>query len=407
MDVIRLSCTCGHSLKFAAANAGKKAKCPKCKTVLTIPAAEKAAEKVNGPAAAAAEDEGDGAYGVVVDHDLEARRQRLEEEEQLRQKELRKKKAPKVQKKFKSLPEAEAWEKVQFGLLFVFFGTCLWALTHLLQGMWVGLGTAENNDYSRLVTELIERSQQARVDHGDPPIPEDGRFWEFSQFHMLVAMAGGRGFVSFAKFCLVVNLFLYPIQAILWAVGFILCFPVPRHHGTLGLLITFLVLGFFNFLFFFFFRLLPTTGLYRYYLVPYVIPEVLITEYNMDRLYPFFLLWSPSPFWESLLSIFLQFIYYLQPIIAVMFLWACATALKDIRVEENSNGVVVTGLGQYFLWLSLLMISLCGTSPVLVWVLRILYIMWYAFQMMFIIRFALLTWRVREMLEARINPESQ
>jgi hypothetical protein len=271
--------------------------------------------------------------------------------------------------------------------------------------MWVGLGTVEFTDYSRLVNELIERQMAVRMAGDEPDIPEDGRFWEFSQFHMLVAMAGGRGFVGFAKFCLVVNLILYPIQAILWVVGFILCFPVPRHHGTLGLLITFLVLGGFNFLFFLFFRLLPTTGLYRYYLIPYFIPEVMIAEYNMDRLYPFFMLWSPTPFWESLLAIFLQFIFILQPIIGVVFIWCCATTLKNIRIEENADGIAVTGFGQYFLWLSMLMIALCGTSPVLVWVLRILYVMWYSFLMMFIIRFALLAWRFREYLETRLNPE--
>jgi hypothetical protein len=243
-----------------------------------------------------------------------------------------------------------------------------------------------------------------RVDRGDPPIPDDGRFWEFSTYHLLVAMAAGRGFAGFAKFCLIVNLILYPIQVLLWLLGCILCLPVPRHHGTLGLLITFMVLAGFNLLFYFFFRLLPTTGLYRYYLIPYFIPEVMFTEYNMDRVYPFFMLWSPSPFWESILAIFLQFIYFLQPIIGVIFLWCCATTLKATRVEDNANGVAMTGFSQYFLWLAFVMIALCGTTPVLVWVLRVLYVMWYSALMMFIVRYALLTWRCRDLLESRLNP---
>jgi hypothetical protein len=387
-------------MKFAADKAGKKAKCPKCKTILTIPAAEQA----NGPVAATPSDDDDAGYGVIVDHELEERRRQEEEAERKRLKELRKKKAPKVQKKFKSLPDAEAWEKVQFGLLFIFLGTCVWALTHMLQGMWIGLGSVEFTDHSRLVTELIERQMAARVDRGDPPIPEDGRFWEFSTYHLLVAMAAGRGFVGFAKFCLIVNLILYPIQQILWIVGFLLCLPVPRHHGTMGLLITTVVLGGFNLIFFFFFRLLPTTGLYRYYLIPYFIPEVMFTEYNMDRVYPFFMLWSPSPFWESILAIFLQFVNTLQPVIGVIFLWCCATSLKATRVEDNANGVAQTGFSQYFLWLAFLMIALCGTTPVLVWVLRILYVMWYSALLMFIVRYALLTWRCRDLLESRLNP---
>ena len=39
------------------------------------------------------------------------------------------------------------------------------------------------------------------------------------------------------------------------------------------------------------------------------------------------------------------------------------------------------------------MIAICGTTPVLVTTLRVLYIAWYGFLMMFIVRFALLTWR--------------
>ena len=408
MQTIPVSCTsCGHAMKFAPDKAGRKAKCPKCQNILTIPKTDQA----NGPAAAPGaapapvEDEGDGMYEVVHDKDLEERRQRLEEEDRLRQKELKKKKAPKLKKKFKSLPEAELWEKVHFGMLFLFLGTCVWAFTHLLQGMWVGLGSVEFADHARMTTELIERQMDARAERGEPRIADDGRFWEFSQYHYLVALAAGRGFVTFAKFCLIVNLILYPIQAILWFVGFILCIPVPRHHGTLGLLIAIMALGGVNFLFFLFFRVLPTTGLYRYYLIPYFLPEILFTEYNMERVYPIFMLWSASPFWESLLSIFLQFVWYLQPILMAVFVWNCARVLKADRLEEQAGGVAANGFAQLFLWLALLMISVCGTTPVLVAVLRVLYVLWYSALMMFIVRSALLVWSCRDALDARLNPE--
>ena len=181
----------------------------------------------------------------------------------------------------------------------------------------------------------------------DPLIPERGEFWHFSQYHLLVAMAAGRGFAIFAKICLGINLVLYPIQALLWLVGGILCLPVPKHHGTLGQLVTMMVLGGFNLLAYLFFRLLPTTGLYQYFLIPYFIPEVMFTEYNMECVYPFFMLWSPSPFWESLLSVFLMFMYYLQPIMGAIFVWSCGTILKDKRLEEQASGVTTTGFGQY------------------------------------------------------------
>jgi hypothetical protein len=384
-------------MKFAADKAGKKAKCPKCATLLTVPE-----PSANGPAPTGQEPEE--AYGVVVDNELAERRRQLEEEDRKRQKELKKKKAPKLKKKYKSLPDEDLWEKVHFGLLFIFLGTCVWAFSHLLTGMWVSLGTVEHRDFARMTTTQIEDSMHRRQERGEAPIPEDGRFWEFSQYHFLVAIAAGRGFASFAKLCLAVNLILYPIQQILWFIGCLLCLPVPRHHGTLGLLITMMVLGGINGLVYLFFRLLPTVGAYQWFLIPYIIPEVMFTEYNMERVYPFFMLWSPSPFWESILAIFLQFINYLQPIIGVIFLWCCATSLKAQRVEENAEGVCVTGWGQYYIWLSFLMIALCGTTPVLVDVLRVLYILWYGFLMMFIVRYALLTWRCRDLLYSRLYP---
>lgn len=408
MDVISLKCACGHAMKFAAEKAGKKAKCPKCAAIVTI------AKPDEVPASGAAgglpsPDDEEGSYGLVVDHDLEERRRRIEEEDRLRAKEAKKKKAPKLQKKFKSLPDAEQWQKVHFGLLFLFLGSCVWAFTLVLQGMWVALGTVEFTDYARLTTNRIA-AQTHEFPNAVPPrppdvLPERGGFWDFSQFHFLVAMAAGRGFVSFAKFCIIVNLVLYPLQTILWFVGYILCLPVPRHHGTFGMLILLMILSGVNFLVFLFFRVLPVTGLYSYFVIPYFIPELMFTEYNMSRVYPFFMLWSPSPFWETLLALFLQLLSYLEPIIGATFCWSCVTTLKAPRVESNAHGVTINGFCQYYIYVCYVSIALCGTTPVLVAVLRVLYLLWFSALMMFIVRYALLVWRCRELLASRLHPE--
>jgi hypothetical protein len=403
MEAIRVTCACGHAMKFAADKVGRKAKCPKCTAIIVV----RKPDEANGAAsAAAAEDEGEGAYGVIVDQELVERQREIEEAELLRQKEAKKKKAPKILKKFKSLPDSELWEKVQFGLLFLFLGGCVWAFIHALLGMWVALGSVEFADYARLVTQEIEHDGDRRQqrDPPEPRIPADGRFWEFSQFHHLVALAAGRGFAPFAKFCIIVGLILFPIQSILWMVGYILCLPVPKHHGARGQLILLMVLNVVNFLFFIFFKLLPITGLYRWYLIPYLLPEVMFTDYNMERVYPYFMLWSLSPFWESLLAMFLQFVQYLEPVIGAIFIWTCATTLKDPRAEKNADGVAANGLSQYAIWLLYLLIALCGTTPVLISVLRVLYVVWYVALMMFITRYTLLMWRGRDLIESRLNP---
>ena len=43
---IEFMCDCGQRLKVADANAGKRAKCPKCKSELRVPAAGEANGKV-------------------------------------------------------------------------------------------------------------------------------------------------------------------------------------------------------------------------------------------------------------------------------------------------------------------------------------------------------------------------
>ena len=179
---------------------------------------------------------------------------------------------------------------------------------------------------------------------------------------------------------------------------------MPNHHGARGQLIFLMVLNVLNFLFFIFFKLLPITGLYRWYLIPYLLPEVMYTEYNMERAVPYFMLWSLSPFWESLLAMFLQFVQYLEPVMGAVFIWSCASTLKAKPVEEKGNGVAANGLSQYSIWLLYLLIALCGTTPVLVSVLRVLYILWYCALMMFIFRYSLLMWRGRDLIESRLNP---
>jgi hypothetical protein len=74
-------------------------------------------------------------------------------------------------------------------------------------------------------------------------------------------------------------------------------------------------------------------------------------------------------------------------------------------VEANAEGVTQTGFNQYFLWFCLLMFGLCGTTPVLIWVLRVFLWLWYGALLMFITRSALLLWRFRELLDTRLNPE--
>lgn len=82
-----ISIVCSHcekNLKVADAAAGKKLRCPACKGVITVPAAEEEFETPEKEEAAPDEDDGDGGYGLDEKRD--------EEDEELKRKQKRKQK---------------------------------------------------------------------------------------------------------------------------------------------------------------------------------------------------------------------------------------------------------------------------------------------------------------------------
>ncbi len=397
MDEIKVSCTsCKHTMRFSQDKAGRKTKCPKCGSVVVIEAAE-----ANGVAAAPPKPEEDdlGAYGaadIITDED----KARKEEEGKKKKKKKKEKKSAKIQKKVRAIPDAEDWDKVRSGLMFVFIGTCLWAGAHLLQGIYVALGMVDYTELTRgIVEELNARQGQ--------PLPAEPGFWDIDQLGMLLRMIAGNQFLGLAKGCLILGAILRLCQPIVSAVGYIICLPVPNRFGTIAQLTTLLSLGGWNTLAVLGLMVLPAVGAYQYYLVPLLTPEVVLTEYNIERSLPLNVLWMSYPFFESLLNIVVQFLYYLEPVVGAVFLWSVGLAIKEPKVEESAQTLVNMGLGTFFLLVAFHMLSVTGTTPVLVLVLRVLYCLWYAFLLLFILSYASLLLKTRDLLYAKIHPENE
>src|SRR5262249_20020311 len=144
MAAIAVRCkVCKHGMKFSAEKAGKRAKCPKCDTIVLIQAeeeapqvkagAEEAAAAVAAPAGTAAtpdEDDAEGAYEVKLDPELEMLKKKREEEERAKARERRKRQSlPKVARKLKAIPDKDIWDKVRWGMLFTLLGTFIWLFT--------------------------------------------------------------------------------------------------------------------------------------------------------------------------------------------------------------------------------------------------------------------------------------
>lgn len=348
-------------------------------------------------------DEGDAAYGVFTDPELEERRKKLAEEEEAAKKQKKKKNKqdlPDVTRKIKAIADADSWAMVRLGMLAVFAGVWVWLACHLLQGGYVLLGSVEFPEYA----SLIGRNLEAR---GDEELPPVGRGWDVDELQIYLGMVTGRDFLTFAHVCLTIASLLYFVQAILWALGYACCLPVPRRFGMFGIVLVLLGLAIFNMLMMLIFKLLPVTGVHGYVLVPYVVPEIVLTEYNMERMVPIHILWSGSPFWENVLNLVLKFLFYLEPTMLSIFVWYAGTAIKDETVEQGGMGRVQMSLGTFFILVAFHLLSLAGASPPLVYLLRVLYALWYFFLIIYMLQLAMLLLKFRAVLEDKIHPKNE
>jgi hypothetical protein len=347
------------------------------------------------------EEEEVGEYGVWIDPEIEAlAKQRAAEEEAKAKAKKERKKLPKVARKIKAIPDAEAWEKVRLGMLFVFAGVWIWLFCHLLQGSYILLGSVELPEFANLIAVNLE----VRGDEGFPPL---GHGWDIDELGVYLGMIAGRSFLGFASGCLVISSLFYFVQAALWVIGYFFCLPVPRRFGMFGQILAVLGLAAFNMLVMFIFKLLPVVGVHGYIMIPFVVPEIALTEYNMERMVPIHILWSGAPFWENLATLIFRSTSYFEPALFSVFIWSAGVAVKDKTLEEGGQGRTQMALGTLFVLICYHLLSLCGASPVLVMVLRAIYVVWYFFTIIFMLQYAMLLMKARAVLYDKINPKNE
>jgi hypothetical protein len=412
-------------MKFSADKAGKKAKCPKCGAIVAIQAEPPSVPK---PAPAAADDPdhislapmpdnvekpeeaaqktndmfddgGPAMYEAKVDEELLARQKALAEAEEAKKTQKKvKKKLPKVGRKMKALPDAEEWKKVRVGLFLVSIACWIWLAQHLLLGSYIMIGSTEFTEYANLVAKNLA------VRGGEKEFPERGKFWEIDELGIYLEMIAGRDYVGYAQFAMTVATLLYFLQAVLWAAGYGFYTPVPRRFGMFGQVITLIVLAVINILLILIFKLLPVLGIHGYILIPYVVPEITLTAYNVERIVPIHVLWSAEPFWENLLALFIRGVQYLEPTIGCIFIWSVGVTIKVREIEKSGRALTYMSLGVLFALLCFHVLSLAGGSGVLVNVLRVTYTIWYGGLLLFILSYARLLLKTRSVLNEKINP---
>src|SRR5262249_49138315 len=98
-----------------------------------------------------------------------------------------------------------------------------------------------------------------------------------------------------------------------------------------------------------------------------------MVEMNADRIesiYTFWLHWPPLElFWALIMLLVL----YMEPAMIGVFLRGVAKGLKSDVLEEKAMTIMKLGFSQMFIQMAYMILALCGTSEVLLTVLRFVY----------------------------------
>jgi hypothetical protein len=239
----------------------------------------------------------------------------------------------------------------------------------------------------------------------EPAMPGVGEAWNMDWLGIYLGMIAGENFLGYARIALVLATVLYVIHAILWGIGYGFCFPVPRRYGMFGHVLLLLGLAAFNLLVMLIFKVLPVLGVHNYVMIPLVTPEIVLTEYNMERMVPINILWSGAPFWENTGCLIFKFLFYLEPTLLSIFVWSAGIAIKDEKIEQLGQGRVQMSLGTFFMLVVFHLLSLSGSSPVLVNVLRVIYTAWYFFLVIYMLQYTMMLLKLRAVLYDKIHPK--
>lgn len=298
----------------------------------------------------------------------------------------------------RSIGDLEQWGTVNFAMTMVTAGVCFWGLAQALYGLYLFLGLVQGPEYARPVAEFL-------LQQVDEPL-EVGAHEPTNRIAFIVAMVGGSDFHGVNVGILVASQICGWIQTGCWIFAYVLMMRgAPDSYGAKGQALTLIIFSAINQLVQFVFVFLPIIGAFGYTMVPLIGPEMASADFNMERRVPLHVFWSGMPMLEVFLSLMFILIRYLEPIFIGIYIRSCAKAMKDQYMEQNAIGYQKLGFGLLYIVVCYFILSLAGTSPVLVKVLRIIYALWFGFLVGFIVRTALVCGALKETLEPYLEPE--
>jgi DNA-directed RNA polymerase subunit RPC12/RpoP len=391
MEMMVVKCTsCKASLKLSKDKAGQTIRCPKCDAELALPKSEDTKPKL---ATNDDDDDDGGAYNVAFVDDEAARKQR----EEAQKGKSTKKATMRIKVRRKNIGDLDSWAKVHAGVLFLMIGACCWGVAYTLQMLVVFLGMVQGPEFGPNAQKFLIRPVQPPVEVGAPAAMDKPMFF--------LSLVSGSDFAGTAKILMIIAQVLTFMQAVTWMVGYGMCLPIENRMGTKGQLIGLFSLSGVNVLLNLFFRFLPLIGVLGYVLVPFYAPELVMSDVNTERTQPIHIVWCRLPTLEITISMVVYTALLMEPILIAVFIWIMAQMLRDEPLEGRAMGVIKMGFGILFLILTYQMYACAGTSSVLIKLERVIYTLWFAFQVGMIVKLATLCGATRDLLNFYLNPE--
>jgi hypothetical protein len=439
MEFITFHCPhCKQPLKIPADKAGRKAKCNKCATSLTIPfESETVAIKEANPTPAARkphdedEDDGPAVYTFANepappapppsskkrrddddedededDEDRPARRPKRiyedsdEDEDDEEEEEKKEVVQPRRRRRLKGLRKAplfpEKWQRVRVGMVLVAVSVCFGVVGLVVIRGMVLAGQFAGPNYAQIADQVFPANiQPVAPGPNQPPDVDLAKFF--------VALIMGSTQVSTARLLMIVALALLVLQSLLAIVGYIFYIQVPPWFGTRGIAIALTVIGVVNLILLIVFRLLPATGVISYVLIPVYAPELPMLSSNAARLEPFHIVWMHIPMLELFFGMAILFLAGFEAVLGCAFIRAVGKSLRDDGTDNKGVGLMKLGMGTLFIYLFYQMSGLSGTSDVLVGVLRVLYWLATSFWLGFLAWYTTVLFQTRAVIAEKLK----
>jgi hypothetical protein len=452
MDYITFRCTsCKQGLKVGADKAGRKVKCTKCGTALTVPdpSAPKPAPKPSTAKGLLDEDEDSGGiYGVEgldtnpkpaapaaparseqVEDQRPSRRRRFrdeddEEEDEDEDEETQEEKDEALLRRLRGEDEEEdeedeeeyeddedrprrtrrrgmakldppAWQRIRVGTVLAVVAAGLTAAAAILHGVYVLIGAFAGSQYAQTVNAIHPNYQATPEEQAkDLDMPK-----------LLLALVGGLDGVDGNRIMVIISQVLEILEYVVLIAAFALCLGVPARFGAKGIALTGLVLAGVNLIITVVFKLLAQLGAMKYVLVPLLGAELPMLDANADRLDPLHIIWADVPYLQVLLTVFILALNLGQLAFFPLFLRAVSFFVKSERLERTARALVEMALGVVFIYVAYQMLAIAGASDVLGWALRAVYLLGLGFLLGQLIWFIVVCLKSRTIIQEALDEQ--